>query len=615
MKIALIETHWKSPDNHPNRTSAVDYFRSLSPIKYAAQQMGWQVDTFRGLGENPSVKDYAKFKEYDFIWLSYLDNSIALKYLIDVDVPYSVDIDDDLINLEPTNPVRLVYKPGSLVLNTLIWTIKHVPHLTTSTEHLKKVYKQIREIPITPINNAVNLSEYPLQEKTKHKSITIGYMGGITHYADLFYSPFWGALCYLMAKYDITFSVFGMAQDLRYKDLPNIEYTSGTSDYYDYHKTFLEWSKKIDIAVAPLHESYFNLSKSNIKAQEYATQKLPIVASNWKPYSDFNGKTKALTLCESHKEWVDALEALIVSKQLREESGQRAFNRVKELSLERNWKKWANYIETIVNNRKKSPKQAASKPISLVLFRCLLFGGNTGSELYMYDLAKEYIKRGIRVCVQADHYSNDYLEEAKRIGIEFELTETPDIIHAQQVKPTESVLSYGVPVVQTVHSEVIPVHEFPVTHENVKAYIAVRPSIEEFVSQHTNKPITTIFNGVDTSLFFKGGKGEGTLFVGKDDYLRHEVIKKLKQKNATIVSGVSQEQIAKLTRECAMTASILLGRTTIEGWHCGKPGLVFEVDEHGKVLSQRLLEPPADLTPYTIEYMADRTLEVYKKCL
>lgn len=611
MKIAVVETHWKSISGK-ERTSAIDYYRSISPITYAGNKHGWTVDVIRGLGKTPSVKDYARLKEYDLVWLSYLDNSVALKYLVDTGTPYTMDFDDDLINIDPTNPVAMQYHPESQSFKTLIWALKHSPNITVSTPHLKKVYTPLREGKnITVLKNSVLLDDFTVKPKVKDKKIVIGYTGGITHYGDIFNSPFWGALNYLFGKYEgkIAFKVLGMMPDLWWKDLSDFRYTGGTSDFNDYRETLSEWIRDVDIAVAPLHHTFFNKSKSFIKAMEYSANGVPIVATRIDPYEEFDNKTGSVLLCEGHRDWVNNLELLINDEQARNEYGKKSLSRVKQLSLDKTYDKWAKYVLKL---EKPKTVNLVGRKTQSVLFSCMMFGNMTGSELYVYDLAKEYIKQGIRVGVWATHYGDAYLEEAKSLGIKI-YTRKPkekfDIYHAQQVEPTQRVLGLG-KVIQTIHSEILPEYEFPVV--GVDKYICVRPSIEAFTQIHTNKPTKVIFNGVDTNLFYRTGKNNGRiLFVGKDDYLRHKTIEDLKKTRKLLHFQGTYEEVAEQTRECYKTASIMIGRTTIEGWLCGKVGIVYEVDESGKVKSKREYPPPMDLLPFTVGYMAEETLRYY----
>ena len=196
-----------------------------------------------------------------------------------------------------------------------------------------------------------------------------------------------------------------MMPDLWWKDLSDFRYTGGTSDFNDYRETLSEWIRDVDIAVAPLHHTYFNKSKSFIKAMEYSVNGVPIVATKIDPYEEFDNKTGSIFLCEGHKDWVETLESLINDEKLRESYGKKSLSRVKQLSLEKTYDKWAKYIKTL---KKPKTSHLTGKKIGSVLFSCMMFGNTTGSELYVYDLAREYLKQGIKVGVWATHYGDSY---------------------------------------------------------------------------------------------------------------------------------------------------------------------------------------------------------------
>ncbi len=49
---------------------------------------------------------------------------------------------------------------------------------------------------------------------------------------------------------------------------------------------------------------------------------------------------------------------------------------------------------------------------------------------------------------------------------------------------------------------------------------------------------------------------------------------------------------------CSETAGILLGRTTIEGWMCGKPGWIYNVNSNGEIIDKEFFEVPNDLEKF-----------------
>jgi glycosyltransferase involved in cell wall biosynthesis len=168
---------------------------------------------------------------------------------------------------------------------------------------------------------------------------------------------------------------------------------------------------------------------------------------------------------------------------------------------------------------------------------------------------------------------------------------------------------YDAPAVNIIHSEIIPKFEDPVFHPNIKKYVAVRPSIKEYLIDKWDidkNKIEVIYNPIDTSLFnWDGVKDRGYyLFVGSYDYLRKQAIEdfiKLAKSNGkeTYLVGrgypdfndpmvktfepVPPEYIARFTKECSCVGSVMLGRTAMEGFHCDKSAWIYDVDERGNI--------------------------------
>jgi hypothetical protein len=68
-------------------------------------------------------------------------------------------------------------------------------------------------------------------------------------------------------------------------------------------------------------------------------------------------------------------------------------------------------------------------------------------------------------------------------------------------------------------------------------------------------------------------------------------------------------------QKCSETAGIQLGRTTIEGWMCGKPSWIYKVDSGGFILSKEKFNPPSDIEKYHSKNVAKQIKEEYKKIL
>jgi glycosyltransferase involved in cell wall biosynthesis len=203
-----------------------------------------------------------------------------------------------------------------------------------------------------------------------------------------------------------------------------------------------------------------------------------------------------------------------------------------------------------------------------VLLSCLFFRTFTGSEVYVYELAKALQKQNCSVTVMSQ-IGGPLTEMAKKDGIKcisfeqapgFKLGDgvwefaTPqgnqksqqgimykvaepnfDIIHIQHKPVVERILQFypEVEKVTTIHSEIMSKElENPVIHPSIKKYIAIRPEIKNHIIENFEIPedlIEVIYNPVDNQKFkVRQNKDDGyVLFVGTIDYLRESAIRDL----------------------------------------------------------------------------------------
>lgn len=227
-----------------------------------------------------------------------------------------------------------------------------------------------------------------------------------------------------------------------------------------------------------------------------------------------------------------------------------------------------------------------------VLIGCLFFQNFTGSELYVYELAKNLIKMNCEVSVIAAHTTGPLVEMANVTGIKVYNVNTPphffigdgetklntpngqittqkntpyqvseisfDIIHVQH-KPISELLCNLYPKVtkiSTIHSEIISLEE-PYINPQIKKYIAIRPEIKDHIIQKhglDENIVEIIYNPIDENRFTsdKSIDGNYTLFVGGIDYLRlktvEDLIDKVKNENSKLYI-VGDDKINFLTSD------------------------------------------------------------------
>lgn len=262
-----------------------------------------------------------------------------------------------------------------------------------------------------------------------------------------------------------------------------------------------------------------------------------------------------------------------------------------------------------------------------ILLSCNNFSYLSGSPLYVYTLAKELKALGNDVTIYSAYIGGVITEKARELGIKvinkLDFSEKFDVIHLNQKWSRHLLSVYDCPFVYTIHSEFEC--EEPIRSEKIKKYIAIRPSI----AAKWGIDAEIIYNPVDFSRFhpFEKPKEEMTLFVGTIDNLRKKSAQHLMAsgKKCRFVgqrfSNWADDlpnwydatwDIEEHLKDATETAGIMLGRTTIEGWACGLPGIIYDVDGNGEILSITRHEVPDDMERFDSKLVAKKILDIYK---
>jgi glycosyltransferase involved in cell wall biosynthesis len=314
-----------------------------------------------------------------------------------------------------------------------------------------------------------------------------------------------------------------------------------------------------------------------------------------------------------------------------------------------------------------------------VLISSMFFRTFTGSEVYVYELAKSLQKQNCEVTVLSQ-IGGPLTDLARKDGIKcFSFEESPgfkmgdgkwlvmgpdgqpqpsnpstlykisevdfDIIHIQHKPVAERIINLypDIEKIASIHSEVIELED-PVIHDSIKHYVAIRPEIKDHIVEKFGIPeekISLVYNPVDKNKFpTLPKKDDGyILFVGTVDYLRELAIKDAgeyaislgkelwlvgEDKSIYLKSYLDNPSIKHFPPTWNLkpfiegayeTAGIQLGRTTIESWMSGKDSWIYKVNENGDILSKEKTLPPEDIEKFYSENVAKQIKEQYIKIL
>ena len=303
-----------------------------------------------------------------------------------------------------------------------------------------------------------------------------------------------------------------------------------------------------------------------------------------------------------------------------------------------------------------------------VLICCQFFNNYTGSEMSNYELSRELVRLNCDVTIISSMVGNPLYDKAIKNGVKvYSYTNLPnyvldqegkfqfikneaefDVIHINHKPIGELILQLypNTPAVMHVRSEVIPVFEEPIINPNIKRYISIRESITEHIKSFGIKDdkIVLIDNPFDYNRFntrYKQQKNpkEVVLFIGTLDYLRKKILNDLgEMTNANnqelwIIGADNENYVQDLIqfkhikylgiksnvedylKKCDYTAGIFKGRTTIEGFLCGKPGWIYTVDKEGNILNKELQQVPNDIEKYRSDFSAEKVFNLYEEIL
>lgn len=364
MKILAHYTDFAhTPERKKHNTfGALGYYRTYKPAKVI---QGHEVD-IRGTdivnyGDTFETNWQNIFKKYDLLWIMHFvheQNASAQAFFAKKYKKKLVyDLDDNYLDVPKSNPVYENFKKAESIEDvtsvksrgTLSATLSFADAITVSTEplkerlqeHFRKVFEM--EKPIFVIPNMNDVRDWDYKPAPKHKSrIVIGYSGSNSHQDDLMIVM--PVIDKLMSKYaNLWFEIIGAIDKKKLdeyfknftpKNLERVAMLPATPTFWEYPEYLSK--QKWDIGIAPLVDTAFTRSKSHIKWMEYSMYKIPTVASRVYPYfMELAGRQTiddGFTgfLCSTLSEWENKLEKLILSRTLRQQIGQQAYDHVKK---------------------------------------------------------------------------------------------------------------------------------------------------------------------------------------------------------------------------------------------------------------------------------------------
>lgn len=226
---------------------------------------------------------------------------------------YILDIDDDLLSVPKDKDTNKKYANYS---NTMKEVISLAKTVFVSTKELQDRYFKINSKCIL-VENMLSGRLWKENIKKQNGSyFKLLYVGTSTHKED--FKLILPALTEIANEFpNFKVKIIGVLSQEKAKDYNWIEVITVPNEVENY-PAFVEWLKTqvadVSFGIAPLVNSEFNNTKSNLKVLEYAGLGLPVIASKGKVYSKIAEKAPSVVAVDNTiEEWVDAIKKEILS--------------------------------------------------------------------------------------------------------------------------------------------------------------------------------------------------------------------------------------------------------------------------------------------------------------
>ena len=269
-------------------------------------------------------------------------------------VPVVYELDDNLLDLHRDEPWET--HPGDSLRAVVAFLARQADGMIVSTPALAERVVRLRSGALV-VPNALDerlFGSAPDPFVSRSPTVTIGYMGTLTHEADL--CMVLAPLRALLRRHAgrVRLELVGGAAERRvaslFEGLPFRRRDPGSEDVYPRFVPWMRQQLRWDVAIAPLGDDTFTRGKSDLKYLDYAALGIPGVFSDVRPYREtVRHRETGLLAANEPEAWAEALEEIVSDGALRARLAEVARAEVHgNRMLKTNATRWSDAIETIV---------------------------------------------------------------------------------------------------------------------------------------------------------------------------------------------------------------------------------------------------------------------------
>ncbi len=306
----------------------------------ALQSRGHAVVWPSKLGEDPSTRELLGC---DLVHCFRRADRIAdLQSLSKSGVAIAFDNDDDFTLAEVSDGGTGLAgsRYNRKIARRLLQTAELCDLVTTPSEAIAESYRRAGVEHVVVIENFLDRGTFGFGSASPHHGVMVGWIAGREHQLDLERVPILDALRRLLETHEdlgvLTVGVRLPLRSERYEYIERVEYPD-----------LLKVIARIDIGVAPLADTPFNRSRSNVKLKEYGAGVAAWLASPVGPYRELGEKHGGRLVADDG--WFAAIDTLIRSVRVRKRLAKRALKWARAQTIDAHVEEWQDTFLTTID--------------------------------------------------------------------------------------------------------------------------------------------------------------------------------------------------------------------------------------------------------------------------
>lgn len=249
--------------------------------------------------------------------------------------------DDDVFSITHENKGAYeTYKEGTEIREATLRYCRTANLVTTTTPHLGDRFREMLHnlVPVEVLPNYIPAWVLDLPRDPYDRRLRIGWAGGSSHVRDIHTAvPSVRRFMKRFPEWDLYLN--GVDYRREFKCPPERSFHVPWIHVTDEPKVYYR-AIDFDIGICPLLSTQFSRSKSWVKALEYFSRGIPVVASDVEPYRRFIDHGVNGFLCKRDHEWLKYLSELACDEELRRKMGEAAKEKARENTIEKHYAEW-----------------------------------------------------------------------------------------------------------------------------------------------------------------------------------------------------------------------------------------------------------------------------------